>query len=416
MKAYLGVDWSATGVDCSLGIGEEGPTRAIKGAKRTLEGVRDLMERVRKRDSRIEEVHVIIEAGAPGWVEMFHHAGAIVHVVDPKQAKAFAASVCSSGAKDDARDADNLVGMGRSARHLPAVWGPGGELREPLCELGGLHETLTQDSVAAQQRLRAHLRERLPALEQVLPDLTRGWTLRLLRVVPTALHAERLSEVEIRAALEGSGAHETTRAKVVEALRACRAPWLTEGVARVHELHVVLLLDQIEQLCGQIAKVEGELDALTRDMDIRGHLESIGGVGPKMANRLIQFAFDEIPEHRDQAAIQLGAAPVFRGSGKTKHGKPKGKAAMRHTVSSRARATTYLLGRLASQQLAWAKRMYADARQRGQKAALAYRRIARCVLRILTAMARNGQPYDDDRYVAALQAKGVPWASEPIAG
>ena len=55
--------------------------------------------------------------------------------------------------------------------------------------------------------------------------------------------------------------------------------------------------------------------------------------------------------------------------------------------------------------------MYADARQHGQNAAHAYRRIARSLLRILTAMARDGKPDDDARYLRALQAKGVPWAA-----
>lgn len=85
---------------------------------------------------------------------------------------------------------------------------------------------------------------------------------------------------------------------------------------------------------------------------------------------------------------------------------------MRRAASSRAKATTYLLGRLASQQLGWAGRMYEDARRRGQTAPTAYRRIARCLLRILTAMVRTGEPYDDDRYLAALKARGVPWACE----
>ncbi len=134
MKAYVGVDWSAKEVVCSVGVGDELPRR-ITGASRTLAGVRDLLERVKKRDPRITEIHVIIEAGSPGWAELFHHAGAIVHVVDAKQAKAYAESVCSSGAKDDGRDADNLVGMGRSPRHLPKVWKPEGELQAQLGEL-----------------------------------------------------------------------------------------------------------------------------------------------------------------------------------------------------------------------------------------------------------------------------------------
>jgi hypothetical protein len=54
--------------------------------------------------------------------------------------------------------------------------------------------------------------------------------------------------------------------------------------------------------------------------------------------------------------------------------------------------------------------MYENGIARGQSAATAYRRIARCLLRILSAMVRTGEPYDNDRYVASLRHHGVAWA------
>jgi hypothetical protein len=52
--------------------------------------------------------------------------------------------------------------------------------------------------------------------------------------------------------------------------------------------------------------------------------------------------------------------------------------------------------------------MFTDGRRRGQNAATVYRRIARSLLRILTAMPRTGQPYDETRYIASPKANGVP--------
>ena len=415
MRAYLGVDWSATELVCALGEGESAPSRPIKGARRTLASVRDLVARVRDRLKDVDEVHVIIEAGAPGWVELLHFAGVIVHVVDAKQAKAFAASLGSSGAKDDARDSAVLVAMGRSPSHMPPAWKPSDAHYEQLCTLGGMHETVTAELVAAQQRLRSHLRERLPTVEAVIPDLTVKWAGRLLRAAPTARHAATLDELRLAEILAGSGAREKSREGLLAALAASAQPWLSEAVAQVQALIVVQFLDQIDLLSKQLVALDEALDALTADLDIRKNLESVDGIGERMAHRLLQFAFPAPAADRDQAGILMGASPVFQGSGKTPKGKPKGKAKMRKSTNPRARQTTYLLGRLVSQQLGWAKRMYEDARSRGQGAALAYRRIARSMLRILTAMVRNGTPYDDDRYVAALRAKGVPWAGDAAA-
>lgn len=412
MKAYVGVDWSATEVACSVAIGD-GAIRRIKGAQRTLDGVEELVQRIRASCREEVELHVIIEAGAPGWVEMFHHAGAVVHIVDPKQAKAWARSVGSSGAKDDGRDSDHLVGIGRSPDHAPGIWQPATELQDQLDVLGSMHETFTQECTAAQQRLRGLLREQFPMLEAVIEDLTRGWVLALLRVVPTIWHAERVSDADIAKAMSGS--RQATRAKVLEVVRGSRAPWLTEGRARVNAMNIHQLLDQMELLCRQLAAIEAEVDVLTKDLDLRRRLEDVDGIGLKMAHRLLQFAFAEVPTNRDEAGIRLGACPVFRGSGKTPKGRPKGKAVMRRAADPRARATTYLLGRLASLQLPWAGRMYADGRKRGQSAATAYRRVTRSLLRILTAMVRTGEPYDEARYVASLKTKGVSWALERAA-
>lgn len=412
MNVYVGIDWSANEAACSSGIGAGAPRR-LAGAKRTLRDVEGLLDRVRKLAPENATVHVVIEAGAPGWVELFHHAGAVVHVADSKQAKAFAESLCSSGAKDDGRDSDNLVKMGQSPAHCPPAWEPRDDVRAQLEVLSSLHEAFSRDLCAAQQRLRSALREQMPALEAVMKDLTLGWVSKLLRAVPTARHASLLTENDVRAVLAGTGARETTRLAVLEALQATSAPWLSEGRARILALQVECLLTQVEQLGQQVSKIEAEMDTLTGQMELRKSLESVGGIGTKIANRLIRYAFEEEePKHRDQASIQLGASPVFRGSAKDKKGRPKGHAAMRRAAPPRARATTYLLGRCAALELAWAGAMYADGRSRGQGPGTAYRRIARALLRILTALHRTGERYDDARYVAALKAKGVPWAAQ----
>jgi transposase len=412
MKAYVGVDWSATEVACALAEGD-GPVRRMKGARRTFASVKALVDSVRERRD-VSEVLVLIEVGAPGWAELFHQAGATVFVADPKQAKAFAASVCSSGAKDDARDAENLVGMLRGQQHRLKEWAPKDDQRAQLDELGSMHEALSQDVRRAEQRVRGLLRERMPAVDAAIYNLSKPWALRLLREAPTPWHAARLGDEGLDATLTAGRARPATRAKVREAYAHCAAPWLTEVAARAHAVHLRQLVDQLEFLARQLAEVEAQMDELTADLDLRKTLESVSGVALLMSSRLMQYAFDdEEPSHRDAAGVRIGACPVFSGSGRTPKGTPKGRARMRRATDPRARATSYLLGRQAALQLGWAKRMYADARQRGQNAATAYRRIARSLLRILTAMIRTGEAYDDARYVAALRAKGVAWADEP---
>ena len=368
MKIYVGADWSAIEVVCSVAV-EDGPVRRIKGARRDLSSVTELLSRVRALAVGAE-VHVVIEAGAPGWVEIFHHAGAVVHIVDPKRAKRFAESRSSSGAKDDGRDGDHLVAIGRSPDHAPEAWKPPSERQEQLDVLGGLHEMLTAEQGAACQRLRGVLREAFPPLEALFDDIKRAWVLAFLQLVPTAWHTSCVSDAELTEVLKG--ATKAMRERVRTVLQAGHAPWLTEARARIDALRVRQLIAQIELFSRQLADVEKQVDTLTEDLTFRRQVDGVPGIGLNMAHRLLQFAFDETPTDRDQAAVRMGACPVFRGSGKTTKGKPKGKAVLRRAAPPRARSGVYLLGRLVSQRLDWAKRMYADGRRRGQSAGTAY--------------------------------------------
>jgi transposase len=389
---------------------EGADVRSIAGAEPTLESVRDLVRRARARHPE-QELHVVIEAGSEHWVWLFHAAGTTVFVVDPKQAKAFAESLHSSGAKDDSRDSGTLAQLGLSPSHAKEPWAPSSELHSQLAVLASGHEQLINDLGRAQQRLRDLLRAHMPVVNGALRDVSTAWVATVLKAIPTPWHARKLTRPEFDQLLAGSGSRQKSRDALWNAIQATEAPWLGESQARAIALRVGQLVDQIQQLVAQLAEVDRELDVLTQPMKVRSILESLDGIGLNLSVALILFGVGDVSTDRDQLSVQMGASPVFIGSGRTQKGKAKGHAVMRRAAPPRARASVFLLGRLASQRLDWAIEMYKDARSRGQKAATAYRRIARSVLRIVSAMVRTGHEYDNARYVRALQQKGVRWAA-----
>jgi hypothetical protein len=286
---------------------------------------------------------------------------------------------------------------------------PDNEDQRELVELSSLHETLTAEGTCWEQRLRAVLREQFPSLEATLRDLSCAWTRAFLRAVPTPWHAKALSEEALRQTLVDAGA----RAKAQEAVLAAVAETetrMTETMAQAFGAKVQMYVEHIDLHTRQLKEVEARLDESTAKFAFRAQLEAIDGIGVKMASRILRFALHEAPASRDEAAVLLGAAPIFQGSATDARGKAKGRVVMRKSVNPYARATAYLLGRLAARHLAWAGKMYEHGRSRGQTAATAYRRIARSMLRILSAMAITGEPYDEARYIAGLKAKKVVWA------
>lgn len=411
MKVYVGADWSAKAIDCAA-AGEEGKPRAIKGPIPTQTSVSDFLERVRKFIGG-DSVHVMLEAGSVLWARLFHAAGALVFVVDPKQSKKFVESQCSSGAKDDRRDARSLANMLRSPAHRPEPWAPDTEVMEQVDMLVATHEQVTSNLGRSKQRLRSTVAGYMPLVAEALPkELRARWVDGFLREVSTPWHAQGLTRERLDELTNGTGMRRSTKDKLWKALEQSRATWMSEKVAHTIARRVRMLLDEIALSGRQLDELEAEMDELTRGLPTRERVESMPGIGMKQAITLIQHAFrDGAPADRDTASICMGASPVFVGSGRRRDGSRKGHVLMRKAAPSRARRATFLMGRLASQNLPWAKAMYADAMSRGQKSATAYRRIARSVLRIHTRMARTGEPYDDARYVAALKSKGVSWAA-----
>lgn len=409
MRVYIGVDWSATELVCALCSDNGAPSPVRLRAAPFLDSVIALLAHIKERYAATE-LFVLIEAGAPLWVWLLHTAGATVFVVDPKQAKRFAQSQSSSGAKDDPRDAASLADMCRSPAHRKSPFTPDSQALQRLDVLGLAHEQLTTDLVRAKQRLRDHLRKQMPLVDKALPrDLCATWVSVFLRKVSTPWQLSSLTYADLEALMPHT--RKATRKTMWEALQQSQAPWLTQALANTISQQVCGLLDQMALLRTQLDRVEAEMDEVLDDFPVRPLLESMSGIGPRLTAAIIQYALrDSPPKDRDSASIQMGASPVFSGSGRRKDGKPKGTAHMRRAAAARARRSSYLIGRLGSQHLSWGKAMYKDAMERGQTSAAAYRRVARSVLRIVTLMSRSGQSYDDARYVGQLKKKGVSWA------
>lgn len=411
MRTYVGVDWSATEIVCAIANDDDDEPRLIRGAEPVLASVTDLLRRVREATGA-DEILVMIEAGAPHWTQLLHEAGATVHVVDPKQARHFAKSQGSSGAKDDPRDASSLTDMCRSPRHRGTPWKPVAPEIRQLDLLAAMHEEATKESVRVRQRIRDALRRHMPRVDKALPrEIEARWVSVFLRKVPTPWHARKLTRKAFDRLV--AGAHARTADRLWAALLETEAPWLEESVAAIIAAEMHMHLDQFALHSKQLDEIDQRIHELTKDMATRQRAESMGGIAMMLSAALIEFAFrDGVPADRDEASVRMGASPVFTGSAKDRKGRSKGHVSMRRAADSRARRTTYLIGRQASLHLGWGRAMYADARQRGQDAPTAYRRIARCVLRIQTAMIRDGVEYDDAKYVARLKATGVRWAKD----
>jgi len=406
MELYVGADWSATEVACVSGVADGVPHR-VRGCSPSLREVGDLLRRVRGRH-REEEVHVVLESGSSVWPRLFFAAGAVVHVVDGKQAQRFRESRCTSGAKDDTRDARSLWYLGQSPGHCPEPYGNGDPLAEKLERLGAAHERLMRRQTRMMQQLRSVLEQDMPLVARSISHMNSRWALDFFERFPTAWHLSKLSETAFHNALKGSGTRSTTRVALWEAVRQTDAPWVTEDLAAIVAVEVRALVAGIRATADGLQELDRHLECLLDEDERAGALQAIPGFGPLIVATILCFTVEA--GNRDTIALRMGASPVFVGSGKQRNGEPKGRVRMRKSAPSIGRRMSYLLGRMVAQHTRWGRAMYADAMRRGQRSPSAYRRIARSMLRIVHAMLRDGTPYDEEAYIDCVKAKGVRWA------
>ena len=413
MVVQMGIDWARHELVARVRCGDK--SKKVKLA-RNLSGVEELMRLARALGGSEAQVEVSIEAGDVGLVAALHAKGAVVYVQDAKQARRFAESLGSSGAKDDDRDAQTLLRMLDSAPHRGSVWEPSEELRETAGVLLDDHDDVSAKIQRAVNQLREHLVYSHPALERALPDLTSESALRVLQAVPTWQHGAALSQEEREQVLDSCRFRATRRAQVAAALS---EQWVEQPqvVREAHAARVRRLVSELGLLRKQQAELDAGMDALAAQYTQTEQLRSLPGIGVMLALSLLALDAQSLSQgERDALGVWCGACPVARQSGKSLH-----VVRMRKSSPVRGRRTAYLLAMQAIRRLGWAKAQYAHLRGRGKAHGTALRIIARSLLRLLAALLRTGEPYDEARYLRALQSKGVAWAAglgqtESVAG
>lgn len=408
MDIYLGVDWSQDSAFCVFGSPCKSRKLKISPAPSQVE---HLFESIHKSFPKVDKIHLALEAGSPLWLRLFEQSEAILYIIDGKQAKCFANSRCSSGAKDDRRDADSLYHMIMSPSHRKNVHVRLSPELQALERLSANDERLTVQRTAEVQRLRQQLANTMPGLSKVFSDLTTKTALAFLARYPTPGAVRALKPDVFERFAKKHRMRKAKKAAVWEETRKVFDLWSKEE-SQAQATLVRQLVKRLRSLLESQKELKEKINALYEKCEGSKSLASFAGVGPGIGSTLLSQVFSKPQDKRDTAAILSGAAPVTKSSGETGKGKrTKRTVHMRKSVSSSLRRMNYLLGMQASMRHDWAKAQYNAAIERGKNAATAYRIVARSVLRILQALVRDKKEYDRDRYVAVLKSKGVEWAA-----
>ena len=312
----------------------------------------------------------------------------------------------NSGAKNDPLDAGvacELVRVHRDwLRPLPTVAAPLRQLQMLLEARRGL---VDQRSGLINQ-LTAALKAYFPqARELTGNDQTSAMAAAFLRRWPTLAAVQRSRADTLRAFYREHGVRS---AELIEQ----RVQMVAGAVALTNDTAVLaampmlveVILRQIEVLQTAIAGYDHRIGTLFAAQPDHGLFASIPGAGSQIAPRLlVAFGADRTRYGSAQQLQQYsGIAPVQEQSGKTRVTR------WRWHAPTFLRQTFHEFAGCSIPYNAWAKAYYEQQIARGKKHHQAIRALAYKWQRVLFRCWKDGVPYDETRYLAALRERGSP--------
>jgi len=329
----------------------------------------------------------------------------VLYPINPSSLASYRRTFTPSGAKDDPTDAAYIMDL--LLRH-PDQFRPlapqSAEMRA-LMTLVEQRRRLMDDRVRLTNRLRNALKQYYPqALEwfdhidtRLFCDFIRRW--------PSAPQARRARKATLEKFFR---THNMNRKPLLEkritAIKLAVPLTTDDGVVVPYRLLVLTLVEQLEVMLVCLDRFDEEIASLVPQHPDFVLFDMLPGAGPAIAPRLM-VAFGEQRERFNNASeVQMytGIAPVTERSGQSNwvHWRWKCPTFLRQTFVEWAAQTI--------NKSYWAGLYYHQQRAKGCSHQAAVRALAFKWIRILYRCWKTRTPYDEARYLKALQERGSP--------
>jgi hypothetical protein len=392
VSLFVGIDWAARSHALCV-VDGQGAIVLRFGFAHSERGIEEMLGRLRELAAPAE-LAVAIERPSGLLVERLHPAG---HPVVPVHPNAFAAARSrwgTAGAKSDPGDAFKLADYLRTDGHRLRRLRPVDACTRELQALSRLRDDHIQANVAATHQLAALLDQHWPGAKAVFARLDSPIALDFLERYPTPQAAARLGEARLAAFLRRhrySGRR--SAAELLARLREAPRP-----LALIDPEVVAELVRAQARLLRMLLRTIADLDrALAAALSQHGKAQTLAPL-PRIGEiNLGQIVAEVGPvlervETVEQAAAEVGAAPITRSSGEHRS------VSFRHACNARARQALATFADNSRHASPWAADVYQRARARGCRHPHAIRILMRAWLRVIWTCWHTGEPYDVTRH------------------
>ena len=384
----VGIDW-ARNTHQVLVLDKEGCELLSMRVDHDPAALQELATELRQLQSEPSQVRVCIEHHNGALLEWLLDQGYAVYALNPKSAERGRERYRASGAKDDRIDAFVLADIIRTdAGYLRQLQRPT-ELNQQLKSWLALRADLVEQKTAQAQRLRCLLAEWCPALSHLCDDFDRIWQRALLAQFPLQCDLAAADQAALEAFCSRHHLRKATRKRLIEAAAASSLP-IPAGRLQPLRWQVRHLVKAIGELVAQLAEVENRLQELIQQHPDTELVQSLPVRGPLTAAALLAgFGTGQLVNWRELAA-RWGVAPVTKQSGKSRY-------AIRRRACDKFMCQTLIFFAFNTAQVkgCWARQYYQDKRDQGTEHFTALRCLAQRWLKVLSAMWRDGVPYDE---------------------
>lgn len=354
--------------------------------------------------------------GRPVAVMLEQSRGALLHAllqypqlvlypINPKQAARYREALVHSGKKDDPTDAECLARFVREHYRELRAWQPTDAATRELAQLVELRRKAVESRKQTAQQVEARLKQYFP-LALDLGDV--ALAIAVVERWPTHQALARANPATLRKFFAQHGRRNVEKVNgLIDRIRAATPLTTDRALIDPNALALKFLVKELRVQEAAVAEFDSTITQCFAAHPDAAVFRSPPGAGAALAPRLlVAFGTDRGRfSTADEVQAYSGIAPITKRSGKSCQ------VAKRHFCNKFLRQTFHEFADHARKWSTWSKAFYDHLRSRGHRHHAAVRCLAFKWIRILFRCWKNRQPYDENRYLQQLQAKGVPYLS-----
>jgi transposase len=396
---FAALDWASDHHDIIV-LDRHGAVQAEFRFAHTAEGWAEFTLKMQS----FTDAPITLETSSGPAVDQLLQRGWAIYPVAPTAAARYRERKVPSGTKTDRHDTWALADALRTDGHAWRPLRPQDEATATLRALCRDEIALIEQRTALVNQLQAALREYYPAALQAFDDWTapHAWALLLQFPTPAQLQAAGKRKWEKFLHTQHLWRPQTLQERL-EVFARANTLTISPAVTAAKSLLALSLAKILVTLQAQLAEYRRRITQAFREHPDHNVFGSLPGAKATLGPRLLAEVGGVRQEYPDADALlcQAGVSPVSYQSGKVS------KCRLRRACNKTLRATVHLWANASRLSCAWAQAYYEHKRAEGQNHASALRCLGKRWLKILWRLWQDGQPYDEQKYLAKLQQRAA---------